>query len=77
MQLTARFIGDDFIATYSAAATLDDYGVPRSPTFWSIDSISLESFSILDVDMPLEHLPEALEAKLLELAEDLEWEQAE
>lgn len=74
MQVTATLRLDDVYATFIATAVPDDYGVPGSPRWTSYEDIKLESLEVLDTPLPLAQIPDALEAKLLEQADDLEWE---
>lgn len=74
VKLTARLVSDDFTATFSAVGSMDDYGVPGSPRFPVIDDVELVSLEFLGHDMPIDNLPDEVEAKIHELAEDLDWE---
>lgn len=77
MQLTLRILGDDFTATLEATGQWDDYGVPGSPRWVSAEDPRITSVEFLGRDVPPAQLPEAMEAAILELANDLEWEPAE
>lgn len=77
VKLTARLVSDDFIAEFRAVGRMDDYGVPGSPRFLSVDDVELVSLEFLGHDLPHDSLPDAIEAALLELAEGLDWERDE
>lgn len=77
MQLTALLVSDDFSACFKARGERNDYGVPGSPTWWEAQDIELASFEFLGQPVPIEKLPDAIEAALLEQADGLEWERDE
>lgn len=73
MKAYATYKGENLWIEFSADASLDDYGVPGSPTFLSFDNITIESLAIDDEEVDLTSLsPEAIDA-YIELAEDLEF----
>jgi len=77
MQLTALLVSADFSAWFTARGERNDYGVPGSPTWWEPQDIELAAFEFLGRDVPLNQLPDAIEAALLEQADGLEWERDE
>lgn len=76
---TATYDGEDLTITFSQTFVLDDYGVERSPTFWSpCDDVEIVSMSIGGKDVDVSKLPEEFaEAYFLAFADDLEWEAQE
>lgn len=77
MKRTALLNSDDFSVRFEATGQMDDYGVPGSPRWFQPEEITITYFEFLGIDFPLDTLPDAIEASLLELANDLEWEPAE
>lgn len=77
MRLRAILNSDDFSAIFTARGVREDYGVPGSPSWWQPEDIELVSFDFCGREIPLKELPDAIEAALLEQAEDLDWEPQE
>lgn len=70
--------GAELEISFSAVSTSSDYGVPGSPRWHDIDSVSVDEITLLGVKIPYESLPESLQAKILELAfEEVDWENSE
>ena len=77
MKRTALLNSDDFSVRFEATGQMDDYGVPGSPRWFEPEEITITYFEFLGVDFPRAQLPDAIEAKLLEEAEGLDWEPVE
>lgn len=73
---TARFAGEEIDVRFRARAELTDYGVPRSPQFFELDpgTTEVELLEILGVECKLEELPEALQAAVLKLADECDFQ---
>lgn len=61
-------------ALFEADLIREDYGVHGSPTWLQPENVRLVSLEVLGQEMPLKNLPDAIEAALLEEADNLEWE---
>ena len=72
---TATFHGNEITAIFTADWQRTDYGVPNS-TFYEIDddSIELLSLEILGVDVDISKLPADLQASIMELVNETEFE---
>lgn len=77
MKRTALLNSEDFSVRFEATGQLTDYGVPGSPRWFEPEEITITSFEFLGTDFPLAQLPDAIEAALLEQADDLDWEPVE
>lgn len=79
MTAIATYHGEQIIATYHADTQRADYGVPGSPVFEEviISSIECVKLEIAGVDVEITDLPEALQASILELAAEVEFESGE
>lgn len=78
---TGTYKGEEVIATFSAEASPDWIGDPSVPNGTQecvdIQNIELVDVTILGVELSVaqyKHLPEALQAAVLELADEVEWE---
>lgn len=76
MTVHATYNGEEIYVTFSAETERWDYGVPRSPVYTDVnlDTIRVDSIAILGEDYKLTDLPEKLQAAILALADELEFE---
>lgn len=74
-QKTATYDGEELTITFSQTFVLDDYGVERSPTFWSpCNDVEIVSLVIGGKDVDASKLPLDAKDALIAFADDLEWE---
>lgn len=74
--VTGTFHGEEIEATFTAQMERNDYGVPGSPTWWELDpgSIALQELTLLGVPVELKALPEAAQAAVLALSDEVEFD---
>lgn len=63
---------EDVSAKFSAVLVESDYGVPRSPTFWEPEDITLEYVEVLGCELPLDRLTDKLESAIYDLVDEIE-----
>lgn len=71
---TAKYSGEEIEVEYSCRLEKSDYGVRGSPVWDEVEDLEIETVTILGVEIDHKKLGEEFEARLLELADDLEWE---
>lgn len=69
----AIWSGEELEVVFTAGTEPCDYGVPRSPQWTEPTDISVESVSLLGVDVEMKSLPKELQKNILELSEEVEW----
>ena len=76
MIATATYDSDDIRVTFRTQMERNDFGVPRSPTWWEpvTGSEEIDHLEILGVEVDPKALPKALREAIYELADGLEWE---
>lgn len=72
--LHAVFRGEEMTVIFKGRPVQSDYGVPGSPTFTEIDDIEVQTLEILGHDVSFQELPNTLQASILALADDLEFD---
>ena len=74
-ELRGTFSGEELEVSFSVQSELTDLGVPRSPTWWQIDpgTTQVEEVTLLGHTLDFAALPEALQAAILELADEVEF----
>lgn len=70
----ATYAGEEIYATFSGTPISNDYGVPGSPVWTTIEDIEIDSLEILGISVDIDALPIPLQERILELSDDLEWE---
>ena len=78
-QVVGKYNGEDIEVEFGAVQVVDDYGVPGSPTFWSLewDTVEIRSLTILGCDVSPAALPGPLVAVIYSLSEEVDFEAAE
>ena len=78
-QVLGKYTGEDVEVKFGAVEVADDYGVPGSPTFWTLeaDTVEIRSLTILGCDVSPEALPGPLVAAIHSLSEEVDFEAAE
>lgn len=76
MRVSATYEGEEIVVTFGGARTSSWEGHPDMPhkEYW-IDDIEVEEVTILGADVSMKDLPEALQAAILALSEDVEFEE--
>ena len=76
MTVQAIYSTDDVEITFTAELSPWDYGVPESPTYYEVDddTISVHSIEMFGCDVTYEKLPKDLQAAILDIADELEFE---
>lgn len=70
----ATYEGEELRATFTGCATRADYGVPRSPVLAEIEEIEIQSLEILGLEIDPAQLPGPLVARVLALANELDFD---
>lgn len=73
-QGTARYIGEEITATFTARGVRSDYGVPRSPTWTDWEDVEIQDLELFGVKVDPEKLPADLQEAIRELSDELEFE---
>lgn len=71
----ARWEGEDLTVDFSGRNVLSDYGVPGSPIFCDIEDVEITGLAILGIAVDPRTLSRQLHDRLIQLADDVEWEQ--
>ncbi len=76
MFATATYTGEDIRVKFRTRMERNDFGVPRSPTWWEpvTGSEEIEDLEILGVAVDPKALPKDLLVAIYDLADGLEWE---
>jgi hypothetical protein len=58
---------------FTATMVADDYGVPNSPTFASIEDVEIDSLTLAGTDIDVKTLPDTVTNIYLALADECEF----
>ena len=72
---TANHNGEEVEVLFTATGVVNDYGVPRSPTWIEWDDVRVDDLTILGVAVDVSKLPVDLQEAIYALADNLEFEQ--
>lgn len=72
---TATHTGEEIEVTFTARMVKTDYGVERSPVWYEPEDIEIDEVVILGTAVDHTNFPAKVLADLLELADDLEFEE--
>ena len=72
---TATFSGQELTVTFNGRAVKADYGVSGSPVWTEVVDIEVQSLKILGIDVDINALPDALQKAIMDISDDLEFEQ--
>lgn len=76
MTVFGKYNGEEITAQFSAQTERTDYGVDRSPSWDEVDysTVRLEALEILGCDVSMGDLPSHLRAAIMDLADEVEFE---
>lgn len=72
--MRASYGGQDVQVTFTGDGHPVDFGVPRSPVWYEVDNVQIETLEICGVAVDPSSLPADLREAIRELHLDLEWE---
>lgn len=79
MQYVGTYNGEEMTVIFTAKAERCDYGVERSPVWYEVDPATIEvhSLEILGRDVKFDELPEVIRDAILDLSDEVEFENEE
>lgn len=72
---TATHTGEEIEVTFTARMVKTDYGVERSPVWYEPEDIAIDEVVILGTAVDHTKFPEKVLTDLMDLADDLEFEE--
>jgi hypothetical protein len=73
----ATYAGEEIYVVFTANMVRSDYGVRGSPVWYEPEDHDVESISILGIDVNINDLPDALQNAIMELTQEVEFEEEE
>lgn len=75
MSVAATYNGEEIEVGFTAETERNDYGVPGSPVWYSVDpdSIKVHALAILGLDVDIAALPKDLQDAIYALADEVEF----
>jgi hypothetical protein len=75
MQALGYYSGEEVEVTFRATLVASDYGVPGSPVWDEVEDVAIDALTILGVEVDPKALPDKLYTAIMELADEVEWEE--
>jgi hypothetical protein len=75
-RVTAYWLGEELGVAFSADKVLTDYGVPRSEHY-AIENERVDAVELLGSDVDFAAMSKELQGKIMDLCDELDWEDAE